>query len=109
MVLFPEGTRSRDGSVRSGRPGVGLVALATRPRVIPVAIEGMNRALPIGKFVPRVFQRITVSYGPPIDCSEFYEMPRTRETTQLLVEKAMAEIRLQYAELQRMSGYTTQQ
>ncbi len=105
MVLFPEGTRSRDGSVLSGRPGVGLVALATRPRVIPVAIEGMNRALPIGKVIPRVFQRISVSYGPPIDCSEFFEMPRTRETTQLLVDKAIEAIRVQYAELQRESGY----
>ena len=104
MVLFPEGTRSRDGSVRKGRPGVGLVALSTRPRVIPVAIEGMNRALPIGKSVPRIFQRITVSYGPPIDCTELYEMRRTRETTELLVEKAMTEIRKQYAELQQLSG-----
>lgn len=105
MVLFPEGTRSRDGSVRKGRPGVGLVALSTRPRVIPVAIEGMNRALPIGKSVPRIFQRITVSYGPPIDCSEYYEMSRTRETTELLVETAMGEIRRQYAELQQLSGF----
>ena len=105
MVLFPEGTRSRDGSVRPGRPGVGLVALATRPRVIPVAIEGMNRALPIGKILPRIFQRISVSYGPPLDCSEFYDMPRTRETTQLLVDKAIEAIRKQYAELQRLSGY----
>jgi len=105
MVLFPEGTRSRDGSVRRGRPGVGLVTLATRPRVIPVAIEGMNRALPIGKMIPRIFQRISVSFGPPIDCSEFYAMPRNRETTQLLVDTAMDVIREQYAELQEQSGF----
>jgi 1-acyl-sn-glycerol-3-phosphate acyltransferase len=104
MVLFPEGTRSRTGSVLEGRPGVGLVALATRPRVIPVAIEGMNRALPIGKVIPRIFQRISVSYGPPVDCTEFYEMPRTRETTQLLVDKAIGIIREQYEELRRQEG-----
>ena len=105
MVLFPEGTRSRDGSVLPGRPGVGLVTLATRPRVIPVAIEGMNRALPIGKVIPRIFQRISVSYGPPIDCSEFYAMPRNRETTQLLVDKAIEVIRGQYTELRRDAGF----
>jgi len=105
MVLFPEGTRSRDGSVRPGRPGVGLVTLATRPRVIPVAIEGMNRALPIGKVVPRIFQRISVSYGPPLDCSEFYGMPRTRETTQLLVDKAIDAIRVQYEKLRKQAGF----
>lgn len=107
MVLFPEGTRSRDGSVGRGRPGVGLVTLATHPRVIPVAIEGMNRALPIGKMCPRIFQRISVMYGEPVDCSEFYEMPRTRETTQLLVDKATDAIRSQYAELRRQSGFSS--
>src|SRR6266699_3253752 len=40
MTLFPEGTRSRDGAVGPGRPGAGLLILATRPRVIPVAIDG---------------------------------------------------------------------
>ena len=104
IILFPEGTRSRDGSVLPGRPGVGLVALATRPRVIPVAIEGMNRVLPIGKVIPRIFQRVSVSYGPPIDCSDIYQMPRTRETTQLLVERAMEAIRAQYAELRNEGG-----
>src|SRR6266540_6188317 len=31
MTLFPEGTRSRNGSVGPGRPGAGLLILATRP------------------------------------------------------------------------------
>ncbi len=104
MTLFPEGTRSRDGSVGPGRPGVGIVVLATRPRVIPVAIDGMDRALPIGRFVPRIFKRIYVSYGPPVDCSEFFDRPRTRETAQLLVDRVMEAIRAQHAELRGMAS-----
>jgi len=46
MTLFPEGTRSRDGAVGPGRPGPGLLILATQPRVIPVAIDGMQRCSP---------------------------------------------------------------
>ncbi len=67
MTVFPEGTRSRDGSVGPGRPGAGLLILATQPRVIPVAIDGMQEVLPIGRYVPRIFKRIYVSYGPPVD------------------------------------------
>src|SRR5216117_2085535 len=52
MTLFPEGTRSREGSVGPGQPAAGLLILATRPRVIPVAIEGMQEVLPIGCSVP---------------------------------------------------------
>jgi 1-acyl-sn-glycerol-3-phosphate acyltransferase len=99
MTVFPEGTRSRDGSVGRGRPGPGLLVLATRPRVIPVAIEGMQRVLPIGRHLPRLFQHITVSFGAPVDYAEFLSLPRTRETAQALIDRVMAAIRAQHAEL----------
>ncbi len=101
MTLFPEGTRSRDGAVGPGRPGPGLLVLATRPRVIPVAIEGMQEVLPIGHFVPRVFKRICGSYGPPVGYAEFVTLPRTRETAQALVDRIMKAIRVQHAELSK--------
>lgn len=101
MTLFPEGTRSRDGAVGPARPGPGLVILATRPRVIPVAIDGMQEVLPIGCYMPRIFKRIAVSYGPPVDYAEFLAMPRTRETAQALMDRVMEAIRVQHAELRR--------
>jgi 1-acyl-sn-glycerol-3-phosphate acyltransferase len=102
MTLFPQGSRSRDGSVGPGQAGAGLLVLSTRPRVIPVAIEGMNDVLPIGCCFPRLFKRIFVSYGPPLDYSDLLEKPRTRETAQALVDQAMAAIRQQHTELRRM-------
>ncbi len=99
MILFPEGTRSRDGSVGPGKAGAGLVALATRARVIPVAIKGMNRVLPIGSVVPRMFKRVQVSYGQPMDYSDLHGRPRSRETAQLLVDRVMEAIRKQQEEL----------
>lgn len=101
MTLFPEGTRSREGSVGPGRAGAGLLILATRARVIPVAIEGMQEVLPIGCYVPRLFKRIYVTYGPPVDYAEFLAMPRTRETAQALIDRVMEAIRVQHAELRR--------
>jgi 1-acyl-sn-glycerol-3-phosphate acyltransferase len=102
MTLFPEGTRSRTGHVLNGRPGAGLLILATRPRVIPVAIEGMQDILPIGAKTPRIGKRVMLSIGPALDYSEFLDRPRTRETAQELVDKAMAAIRAQHAELRRL-------
>jgi len=101
MTVFPEGTRSRDCSVGPGRPGAGLLILATRPRVIPVAIDGMQNVLPIGRHVPRLFKRIFVSCGPPVDYEEFLAMPRTRETAQAVIDHVMVAIQAQHAELRR--------
>lgn len=101
MTLFPEGTRSRDGAVAPGRPGPGLLILATRPRVIPVAIDGMQAVLPIGRYFPRIFRRIAVSLGSPVDYTDLLAMPRTRETAQAVIDRVMAAIRVQHAELQR--------
>ena len=95
MTLFPEGTRTRDGSVGPGRPGPGLLILATRPRVIPVAIDGMNTVLPIGRCIPRLGKRITAVYGPPVDYSDLLHLPRTRETAQLVIDRVMQAIRQQ--------------
>jgi len=102
IILFPEGTRSRTGNVEDGRPGAGLVALATKPRIIPVAIDGMQDVLPIGQTFPRIGKRVFIKFGPPLDYSEFYERPRTRETAQALVDKVMEAIRDQHAEIRRL-------
>lgn len=102
MTLFPEGTRTRSGDVQQGRPGAGLLILATRPIVIPVAIEGMRDVLPIGSHIPRIGRRIHVSYGSPVDYDEFLDLPRNRETAQAVVDKVMDRIRAQHAELRRL-------
>jgi len=99
MTLFPEGTRTRDGTVGEGRAGPGLLILATRPRVIPVAIDGMRDVLPIGCHVPRLGKRVYISYGAPIDYTDFLALPRTRDTAQALMDRVIAAIRAQHAEL----------
>lgn len=102
LTLFPEGTRSRDGSIGRGRPGAGLVVLSTRPRVIPVSVEGMRDVLPIGSYVPRIFKRIYVHYGEPIDYSDLLDMPRNKETAQVVVDRVMDAIEEKHAEFRRL-------
>src|SRR5215210_2456579 len=44
VVIFPEGTRIRHGSVGEPKRGVGRLALASGAPVVPVAITGSERA-----------------------------------------------------------------
>jgi 1-acyl-sn-glycerol-3-phosphate acyltransferase len=62
--LFPEGTRSRDGSVGPFRTGVEFLVRRTGAPVLPVGIEGAHRAFPRGAWLPRP-RKIVVRYGQP--------------------------------------------
>jgi len=61
-IIFPEGTRSRDGTMSSFKPGLGMLVAATDVPVIPCHLEGAWSALPPGKRFPRP-RRITLRVG----------------------------------------------
>ncbi len=104
MTLFPEGTRMRGDKVGAGRVGAGMIIMSARPKVIPVAIDGMEEVLPIGSYVPRIFKHVYVSYGEPLDFSEFVDKPRSKETFQEVVDLVMQKVRQQHQELRRLRG-----
>jgi 1-acyl-sn-glycerol-3-phosphate acyltransferase len=64
--IYPEGTRSPDGRLYRGRPGVGWLALKSGLPVIPVGMVGTGRVLPPGSVVPRP-GRIEVRIGAPLE------------------------------------------
>ena len=65
LCAFPEGTRSRDGSVGPFKGGVLQVAIAAGVPVVPVAISGSGSVLPAAGFQVRP-GTIRVRFGMPI-------------------------------------------
>jgi 1-acyl-sn-glycerol-3-phosphate acyltransferase len=47
-VVFPEGTRSRDGQLLPAQPGLGFVVAKTLAPVVPMRIFGAHQAFPRG-------------------------------------------------------------
>jgi len=101
MIVFPEGTRTRDGHLLPPRSGIGYVMLKTRPKAIPVCMDGMSGLQPIGHFWPRVFRTILLYYGKPVDLSEFYDKPVDRHTAQAAIDKVFREVARQKRVLAR--------
>src|SRR5574337_163637 len=64
-IVFAEGTRSRDGSIRPFKKGPFVLAIAAGAPVVPVRIEGTFRALPPGSWRPRRVP-VRVRLGDPI-------------------------------------------
>jgi 1-acyl-sn-glycerol-3-phosphate acyltransferase len=68
-LVFPEGTRTPDGSLQPAQPGVGLVIAKTRAPVVPMRIFGAYDAWPIhGKI--HLWRKITIVVGEPIHFSD---------------------------------------
>ncbi len=69
LILFPEGTRSRDGRLGPFKPGIGKLVAGTTIPVLPCHIEGAHRAWPPTRKYPR-FSPIVVAVGEPLTFSE---------------------------------------
>ena len=104
VTFFPEGTRSRTEEIGRGRAGTGFLVMETWPAVVPVCIDGMDKVLPIGSSFPRFFKRIYISFGRPLDLSEFKRRKSNKETAQELIDKVMEAIRALKIEIQKMKA-----
>lgn len=87
VMLFPEGTRHKDGKLGPGNRGVGKIIYDTRPTVIPTALIGLNN----WKF-PRIQQKATIAFGAALDFSDLFQREDCKETHLLIVERLMAGI-----------------
>ncbi len=65
VLLFPEGTRTFDGELKSFQPGIASLAGRCNARVIPVCIEGAFRSWPRDRLLPGP-ARVAVMYGEPL-------------------------------------------
>jgi cytidylate kinase len=70
LAVFPEGTRSRDGGLQKVREGVGMLALRSGAKVLPVAVIDSDLAWPRGRLLPRFGKHVTVRYGIPFSVTE---------------------------------------
>ncbi|HET6347432.1 MAG TPA: lysophospholipid acyltransferase family protein, partial [Myxococcota bacterium] len=66
LLIFPEGTRSRDGRIATFKPAIGYLAMASRAPVLPMYLWGTYEAMPKGGLLIPMARRIGVVIGPAI-------------------------------------------
>jgi 1-acyl-sn-glycerol-3-phosphate acyltransferase len=67
IILFPEGTRSRDGKLQPARSGIGLTVIKSTAPVVPVRVFGTYEAYGRHMRYPKPFHRVIVKYGKPMN------------------------------------------
>jgi 1-acyl-sn-glycerol-3-phosphate acyltransferase len=69
VCIFPEGSRAEPGQFLRPKPGVGLLAIKSKKKVLPVYIDGTDKVMPRGKSFPKPGAKIRVFIGKPKDYS----------------------------------------
>lgn len=80
LLMFPEGTRSKDGNIGKARAGVGMVSCIAQVPIVPVKIINTNNI--------KKFKKILIKYGKPIYPPKEY----TKDDYLLLSQKVLNEI-----------------
>ena len=65
LLLFPEGTRSRDGTMGRCKAGLGMLVCGTDIPVVPCGLRGTFAALPPGATRPK-FGPLSLRIGAPL-------------------------------------------
>lgn len=97
VLLFPEGTRTRDGHLQPARSGIGLLVLKSGAPVVPVRVWGTFEAMGRGVHFPKP-ERVIVKYGEPMRFTELRaearvcSKERLREIYQQVADEIMAAI-----------------
>ncbi len=97
IILFPEGTRTKDGQLQPARSGIGLTVIKSAAPVVPVRVFGTFEAYGRHVKIPKP-QRITVKYGKPMNFeklraeAKICDKARLKEIYQQVADEIMAAI-----------------
>lgn len=98
VVIFPEGNRSRDGSLGSFKAGISMLALRSRCPIIPVYLHGTYRVWNRQRRLPRLCGRTACVFGTPIPWEPYDQMPKKegQEAMAQAVREAIIRLRHWY-------------
>ena len=78
MLIFPEGSRTPDGSVQDFKRGAWLLMSRAKCPILPIGIHGNYEIFPRGAALPAFFNRtVGVCVGPPIPAATLLAMGET--------------------------------
>ena len=90
VLLFPEGTRSRDGNLREPKLGVGKIALEADVPIVPAYI-GNSKDLLL-TFLKR--EKLVILFGSPILKSWLDKIPKDKKGYKRIGQEIMCRIKM---------------
>ncbi len=82
LVVFPEGTRSKDGNFGQVKRGVGMLVAKTKVPVLPVLVENSNDFFS--------FKPLRITFGKPLYYNDF---PDNKKSHKMISEDILENIK----------------
>ncbi len=103
IAMFPEGTRSRTGRLREGKPGAALIAMRSGAPLVPAAVSGTHRIFPGRSRWPRP-TRVRIRIGEAFTLPQQASGRLDRDALADGTERIMAAIEALLPPEQRRAG-----
>ncbi len=91
LILFPEGTRSSDGSLQEPKAGVGLIASRAQVPVVPARIFGSFEAYGKGRGL-QLDTPVSIVFGRPLPAAEYDDPSAGKERYLIASQRIFARI-----------------
>jgi 1-acyl-sn-glycerol-3-phosphate acyltransferase len=91
LVVYPEGTRSRDGHLHRGYIGAARLAMSVGCPIIPVGIRGTSEIQPTGARLPSAGLPCSIALGSPLTATDV-EPNNRRSAARALTNQLMERI-----------------
>jgi 1-acyl-sn-glycerol-3-phosphate acyltransferase len=82
VIIFPEGTRSPDGTLQEFKHGAALLAIKAGVPIVPLGFNGSYDVLPKGAMLPRSGE-IVIRIGPPLATDQYKSGDKHKLTQEL--------------------------
>lgn len=89
VLIFPEGTRSKDGRLQPFKAGAILLAIRSGVPVVPLGFNNASRLLPKGKLLPKGGE-IVIRIGKPIPTRDY--TPKEKKILAAILHDQVAEL-----------------
>ena len=92
LLVFPEGTRSCNDQIQSGKKGIGLLLAKSGVPVVPAKVIGGYKVLGRGMIFPRIGKQIVIKYGSVVYMKDLDPGKAHSNRYEVIAQRVISEI-----------------
>lgn len=93
IVIFPEGTRSKDKTMKKFKDTFAILSKELNVPIVPVAIAGSESACYGGSIIPKFWKKIDIDVMDPVEPSPEQSVESLRDKVAAMIQKSIQNLK----------------